>query len=512
MMLLAYLSTLVPLEPTDGRIVAASLFKNGYAVVVREADLGPDHKVSIRPPTNAVLGTLWISASKDVKIERAQTESLETKSERNATNLDELIQANFEKNVTLWTIQGTATTPTMIKGRLISVTGSIVVVEGEGEIRSAIQKSSIVSVYAEKQDLNFRLPSTSRETVITVTAKGTGKIYLVSLQRGMTWAPAYQLDVTDEKVATLTAKATILNDLAPLVNVDVNLVTGFPNMKFLNIMDPLSSGYTVDQFIQSIAMPVTEGAYRRESMMQNQSGGAGGFRGGDFAEMTPTGSGQQLEDLFFYKQPDVSLKPGERGYFAIFSSKSDYSQEYSVDIPDTDWNSPRPAFGAAEDAPLDVWHTIKFKNTAGQPLTTGPVVTIKNGEVMGQDMMMYTSAGSEASVKVTKALDVRAEAAEEEIARERGALKFENRAVYDKVTVKGTIEITNNKPKAVQLRVVKATTGEASDVVNGDIKKTPAGLRQVNPVSHILWKPKLEPGKSIRLEYKVVLFVPTPGY
>ena len=131
---------------------------------------------------------------------------------------------------------------------------------------------------------------------------------------------------------------------------------------------------------------------------------------------------------------------------------------------------------------------------------------------MGQDLMMYTSAGSEASVKVTKALEIHAEAAEEEVTRERGVLKIENRAVFDKVTVKGTIEITNNKPKAVQLRVSKVTSGEVTVANGGAVKKTPAGLRQVNPVSQIQWKPKLEPGKSIRLEYTVTLYIPSPGY
>jgi len=509
-MILALLSSLTFSTPTDGKIVAASLFKNGYAVIVREAELGPDHQVSIRPPANAVLGTLWISASKGVKIEKAQTESIETKGERNATSLDEMLQANLEKNVTVETTPAYSGQNLLVKGRIISSDGTMVVLEGEGNVRIALFKSSIVRIAAADHGLGFRLPTTSRENVITVTAQGNGKIYLVSLQRGMTWAPAYQLDVTGEKTASLTAKATILNDLAPLVNVDVNLVTGFPNMRFLGIPDPLTSGYSVDQFVQSIASAVTDKMYQRESMMQNQA--SGGMSRGGGGEMEPTGSGQQLEDLFFYKQPAITLKTGERGYYTVLKTNSEYSQEYTIDIPDNDRNNPRPAFGGPDQAPLDVWHTIKFKNTAGQPLTTGPVVTIKDGEVMGQDLMMYTSAGSEASVKVTKALEIHAEAAEEEVTRERGVLKIENRAVFDKVTVKGTIEITNNKPKAVQLRVSKVTSGEVTAANGGAVKKTPAGLRQVNPVSQIQWKPKLEPGKSIRLEYTVTLYIPTPGY
>lgn len=511
---LALGATLLPSpDPVDGKIVAASLFKNGYAVVVREADLGSGGMVTVRPPANAVLGTLWVSSAPGVKLQRVLATQVESTSQRDANSLDEVITANFEKVVVIETTPVTPGQSSVVKGRIVSTAGSIVVVEGEGNVRVALQKASVVRISAPEHGLNFRLPSTTSQNVLQISGEGTGKVYWVSLQRGMTWAPGYQLDVSDDKQARLIGKATILNDLADLQGISVNLVTGFPNMRFLGALDPLTSGYTVDQFVQNLAFAATDTRYRREAMMQNQApGSAGGFGGPGGEDMTPTGSGTQLEDLFFYKQPSVTLKNGERGYFAVLEGKSDYRQEYSLEVPDTDWNNLQPAFGKSEDVPLDVWHTVIFKNATGQPLTTGPILTVKNGEVLGQDLLKYTSPGSEATVKVTKALDIRAENLDEEISRERGALRIRDNVVFDRVKVKGTIQITNGKDKAVQMLVKRAAMGEVTEPGGAAVVKTPAGLRQVNPTSELTWKPTLKAGEKLVLTYQIQIYVPTAGY
>lgn len=492
--------------PDDGKIVAVSMFKNGYAVVVRETDLVKG-SATLKPPSNAVHGTLWISASKGVTIERAATETVETTSQRDATSIDELLQANFEKVVTLETSQGNGNQNTLVVGRIISVAGPMVVLEGEKD-RVALFKSAILRVIAGNHGLNFRVPSTTSENVIRIRAKGEGKVYLVSLQRGMTWAPAYQVDLLDDKNLTLTAKATILNDLAPIEDVDVNLVTGFPNIRYLPILDPLSSGQSVDQFIQGIAYAVTDKDYKKDALTQNI---ALSGRSSSFAEAMPaTGSGQQLEDLFLYKQPHVSLKQAERGYFILFQSKSTYESVYTVDIPDTaNYDQPEVKYGSDSQESLDVWHTLKFKNTAKQPLTTAPVTTMKDGELMGQDLLEYTSSGADTKVRVTKALDIHAETLDEETARERGFIKNERRSIYDRVTLKGTIEITNLKSKTVQTIVTKTATGEIVEAGGSEVRKTPVGLRHINPVSEMTWKLGLKPGETKRLSYSVHVLVPS---
>jgi hypothetical protein len=50
--------------------------------------------------------------------------------------------------------------------------------------------------------------------------------------RGITWCPSYQTDLSDEQNALFTAQAVVVNELADLDHVDLNLVTGFPNVRF----------------------------------------------------------------------------------------------------------------------------------------------------------------------------------------------------------------------------------------------------------------------------------------
>ena len=135
------LATIAHPAPAAGKIVAASLFKNGYAFVVREADLVKGEAV-IEPPSNAVLGTLWVSASQGVTIERVGSTWVETKQERDALSMDELLQANLEKNVVIETGEGHPGQVTTVTGRIIRIAGPFVVLEGEGD-RLAIFKSSI---------------------------------------------------------------------------------------------------------------------------------------------------------------------------------------------------------------------------------------------------------------------------------------------------------------------------------------------------------------------------------
>ncbi len=498
------------LAPTEGKIVAASLFKNGYVVVVRAADLDRDGRVALKPTVGS-LGTLWISAGKGVSLQKAKVESIVSKSSKNVETFDELLTANVGKDVIINTNISTGNGLLTVAGKLKSADGPMIVIQETDAATSAFLKSSVTRIVARTADITTQVPTTSSERVISVQAQGSGQVFIVSLERGMTWAPAYQVDLVDDKNLSITAKATILNDLADLDNISVNLVTGFPNLKYLETPDPLTSGQTVDQYVQGLAYATTGTQFRRDAMMQNQSGSAG-FGGGALEGMPSTGSGQQLEDLFFYTQPGVSLKNGERGYYILFQAKSPYKTVYTLEVPDEVGGTPQPARQTQPEESLDVWHTLKFENTAGMPFTTAPVMTIKNGEVLGQDMMSYTTAGAEATVRVSKALDIHAESAEEETARDRGVLKIEGRPAFDKVTMKGTIEIKNRKQKNVDLVVTKSTTGEVTSAGEGTVRKVPAGLRQVNPVSEVTWKPTLKPGETLRLEYTYQVYVSSQGY
>lgn len=487
---------------TTSKIIAASLFKNGFAVVLRETPL-VDGSAIIDDLPQASLGTLWLSASQGVVIADATTTSIVTKSDRDANTLDEILFANIGKVVALDLF-----TNTNIEGKLLSASGQIVILEGGGK-RNAILKSQIRSVSATSGELIFKLPSSSEKRVLKVRTTGAkeGKIYTFALERGITWSPAYSIDISNEKKLSIIGKATILNELGNLDNIEARLITGFPNLPYKDILDPLTS-------------PQAMQAYQNQLMTLGGGGFAGGGPAGAMSQnmMRADARGKfdesfdisslpavEGEDLFFYRRPNVKLDRGERGYYVLFKAEMDYEHVYTWDIPDTIVNNFQ--YGGAPEGPGDIWHSLKFKNSSDLPWTTGTAITIKDGEILGQDMLNYTARGSNALVKITKALDIRADQTEEEVTRERAAYRLPNNGtVFDLVTLKGTLELKNRKNEAVKLQISRWITGEVvATEGNPKVTKSLKGLRQVNSGAKIEWELPLAAGeeKKISFTYKV---------
>jgi hypothetical protein len=290
-------------------------------------------------------------------------------------------------------------------------------------------------------------------------------------------------------------------------------------------VDPLVSGQSVDAFMGFIQSPA------------GFQGGGGGFGGGggrgamafrnnslgaqavasnfDFVSagantaMSPF-AGQQIEDLFFYRQGGVTLHKGDRANYVLFKTDAPYKEVYTWDNQNPIVNNVdyRPA-PQEPQPPEDVWHTLQFKNTSGRPLTTAPATTFKNGQILGQDTMNYVSTGGDVEIKITKALDIKAESSEEEVSRDRGAIKGDNGVpLFDLVTLKGTLQAANLKGEAVTLRIRRDFTGDlVAAEGDPDVKKTTKGLRDTNSTGRLTWTKTVEPGHPLRLAYTYKVYV-----
>lgn len=486
-------------------IVAASLFKNGYAVVTREVPL-VDGEAIISDIPQAALGTFWVTATPGVTLSEVVNGTEESTVKSAAGSIDEVLALNEGKELVLM-----ARESGKVEGKLLSAAGSALIIQTQSGVL-VIPKSSVSSVLGS--GIAWSKESKTTRRVIRVKGKGpaSAKVILVGLERGMTWAPAYSIDISNEKKLSIIGKATILNDLGDLDGIETRLITGFPNVPFAGSPDPFTSGANVDQFVGGlIALGAPEAAKAPGMMTQNamRRDRAQEF---DEAFQVSTLPGLAAEDLFFYRQPAVALKKGERGYYVLFKSEAEYEHLYTWSIPDTlpDDNRPQPDLSTIGD----VWHALKFKNGSSMPWTTAPATVFKNGEILGQDESRYTAVGADALIRITKALDVRADQSEEEIERERGALKVNSsNPTHDLVTVKGTLEIQNRKPEAIKMKVTKDVTGEVT-ASTGDAKvmKNTKGLRDVNAHARIEWTPTVAAGKTITLTYTYKVYVPTRGY
>ncbi len=495
----------IAFEAADTKIIAASLFKNGYAVVTREAKLSGAENLVFDLP-RAVMGTLWITATPGVKLRDAVVTSLDSTTDRDVANLDEFLGANVGANMTLILTDGTLT------GTLRSSAGNIIVIETtDSKQIVAIQKGLIQKVMSDKGSLVYKMKQPSSKPALRVRVEGTtgGSLYIVSLERGMTWAPAYAVDITDPKRAHVVAKATVMNDLGPIEGIELRLITGFPNMPFINLFDPLTTQENLYQWADRLMQTGTPDQLRRAQGFGGQMARNAAYQfDANFDEAFPPNAtpGIQNEDLFFYRLPAVTLKTGDRGYYIQTAFDSDYEHiyEWQIDdkIQDEAYRSPNQP-----DLPNDVWHSIRFKNNAKQPLSTASAVTMKDGEILGQDMLTYTSPGAEARVKITKAMDVRAEDLEEEIDRKRQAATFRG-VSYDLVTLKGTLSVTNRKAEDVKLEITKDLTGEVKSA-DGPPKITAQakGLRAVNPKQKVQWTTTIKPGEKKVITYTYTVYV-----
>lgn len=504
------------------KIVSASLFKNGYAVVVREAPLDKTGETYVATTPASTLGTVWFTTSEGTKLDDVVATDVGGSADAVYSSLDELLQANVGRQVTLALTEGDKVLGGSRSGTILSAQGNVVVLRCE-DTTVAVAKASILSVTAPGEKLDWKKTVDTSSRALRVQSKGPagGKMFMVSLERGITWAPAYAVDISDPKILKLTAKATLLNDLGDLDGVDVRLVTGFPNVPYSGLLDPLTSGQNLDQFMSTLMAAGTpdrfrgQGASMGSNSMMGQAGGTVNSRDFDQAFTPNPDAGEKVEDLFFYHQNAVKLKKGDRGYFALFSFEAPYEHVYTWAVDDAVVTVSRygASPGAAPEGLGDVWHCLRFKNAGKQPLTTGPASTFKNGELLGQDLMTYISTGAQAEVKVTKALDVRAERSPEEVGREKGAIKrTDGYPIFDLVTIKETLQISNRKNEKIKMCVTRDLTGEVvSTEGSPKVNKTTKGLRDVNTHENVEWNVDVDAGKTVKLVFTYKLYVDSQG-
>jgi hypothetical protein len=494
-------------DPVKTKIIDATLFKNGTAVTVHQAEIGASGVVLIEEPPLAALGTLWIYGHGGSKIsEVVMTKwSKESESKVGFGSVAEALAINVGKPMTIRWFDNKEWID--IEGKLISVTNQLAVIEQKSTGMNLFVPISSIGSFKGGGELQWTrvVKSVDERPVLRIKGTPGSKVNLMGLQSGMTWVPAYQVDLTDEKKLKIVAKATVVNDLGDVSGIEARLVTGFPNLTMLGQWDPL----TYVHAMMGRGGAPGGGGMAPAAAMQNSAGmrREAMDAGGAFESFEPqVGEGFSGEDLFFMPLKNLTLKRGERSYSVLFQTDSEYRHLYTLALPASG------AQGGDRDytpADLTVWHELEFSNTMKMPWTTGTALIVKGGEMLGQDELKYTTPGTKAYLKIAKGLDVSAEMREEEIERERGALKDRyNNPTFDLVTVKGTLVLTNYKGQDIEMKISKQFEGEALSTGNADnVFKSAKRLNQVNPTTAVEWRPSLKKGEKKVIEYTYKVYV-----
>ncbi len=503
-----------------------SMFKNGLAMVTSAAELKRDGDYSLTAP-EARYGSFWIGWGDGLSLETIKVNEVDGAEEADVTNLIDLLRANVGKQMSIrlhdeeaWASGTLLSMPVRPQPTpqpythggypVMPATSDLMLFETE-EGTLAMMPSRVAQVRFAQEQISTKVENPKMETALSFSAKqadGKGRnVVMRYLAQGIAWSPSYVVEMIDDETAKLACKAVIVNDLMDLDGVDVELIAGYPNLQYAKSPSAMSAT-PLDALLNSLENPnqLQYVSVMSNAMVTAQSaryeGGYGGGYGGSAsytANIPDLPSGEGAEDLYFYQLPNVTLAKGERGYYPLISATVPGGHVYTWDIADfVDANDRYQHSSQQQERKQEqiVWHSLELTNTTDKPWTTAPGMAVKDGRVLGQDTLHFTPPGGTSLLKITQALSIDAEQNEVEVERERNAINFHGNT-YDKVTVTGTLTVTNYKDKTVTVKINKLVSGEVvSADANPEVVKIASGMNRVNPRSKLTWETEIEPGKD----------------
>ncbi len=388
----------LPTLKTKANTIA--VFKNGLGFFIREGEVELKNRWAVTEYVpQATLGSLWIgSLDKDAQLDEVIgfLEDVESKTE--AITLQELLKLNIGKKAKITAnnkiIEGTIKSVPEKRmpyqegpqQRVQSQPGAIAIISTkDGDIvinKNSVSRIEFASSYSTQtlskgkaKRIKFKLD----------TSRNKAKLSLSYLQKGISWIPSYLVNIEDSKKARITMKATLINDIENLENIDAFFVVGYPNFMYADILSPLALDQVLSQFIAGLEAGGRRRAeYSQMSNIMRQSAPASfseEFRNLplDYGYAAIKGvPGASEEDLFLYHKKGISLNKGERAYYHIFSQEVEYKHIYEWIVPDTLNVDPR-GYQQSRQPQTDreqVWHSIKLENSTDYPWTTAPALTV----------------------------------------------------------------------------------------------------------------------------------------
>lgn len=524
------------------RIERVSLFKNGLGFFQAGAEL-PKRATTVElgQLPIPVHGTFWVAYPESLDVRGLYTAMEARTSDRAVTSGLELLQANLGRTVRVLTgpddedvfegtilsvsqptpraapnpyVMGGTSTPTSSQTQsypaqfVLLDTGSGVVALAANVIRQVEFPGAATGELGTSLPAADEIPSLRLELDAPSRGQTVGVSFLAS---GITWAPSYRIDLSDPETARFTAKAVVINEVADLDGVKLDLVTGFPNVAFSGVRSPMAMSQTLQQFLSQLGNPrgglPSGGALGQQAVMFNRAADEISFPMPvvDYGEPQ---SGSASEDLFFYPVDEVRLARGEIATLSLFSADMPYEHVYTWRVTDQLDENERYRSNEKEDSAEEVWHSCRLVNTLDMPLTTAPAQFVTDGRLTGQDTAYYTAPGARTTIRINRALNVAAEELELERSREEDAKEIRGYR-YDEVEIGGELKITNRTARAIRVEVTKELTGDVIETAPAASAARPLsrGLKAVNPRQELVWEIDLAPGGSRTLTYAYRVYI-----
>lgn len=530
----------------ESRVVSAGMFKNGLAVIRREVKIAGPGTYEVLDVPDPVHGTFWIesdavvttrvttrevemaagaSAGWDVQRELAGSEVvIELKESGKAPIAGRMVDfSEGQESDRHWD----RTYETDAYGRpwsdwrgtnwnasfsaAASPARFIVLQTGNG--RAYVDAASIASIEVSGAP---KAPTQRRSVLeFTVTAVGPGAarestIIVTYLAKGLTWAPAYRIDMTGSTSLRLDQQAVIRNELEDLRDVELQLISGYPSVEFSHVTSPLSPRTSLAAFFRQLSQDSDQ--FRSGPVSQQMVMGNVYVDPNQGVELgaPPVGEGV---DLHYQSIGRHTLNAGDSLMLTVAGADAGYERVVEWQIPDSrDEYGNRVSEHRRRDEPEKYddspWDALQFRNPLPFAMTTAPAMIMDGGRFAGQRTSTWTNAGEETSLRITKALSIRTRNVEREEPEAREMLNIGGRS-HRRVTVLGEASASNHRAEAVTLVIRRRFSGELETADQSPrTVLLEEGVYAVNTRNELVWTIELPAGAETLLKYRYTVLVP----
>jgi len=320
------------------------------------------------------------------------------------------------------------------------------------------------------------------------------------LAKGLTWSPSYRLSLLDDNEMIVEQKALIKNELMDLDDVEVSLISGYPNIRFSEVDSLLSPWQSIASYLSQLS-GVNRNFATSLSNVASQAISYG---------QSNVGNAQQNEkegpDIHYQKIGEATMAIGDSLMVSVDKNKVKYEEIVEWLVPDLREYDGR--ISRRNQTNGTAWDALRFKNPLPFPMTTAAAMIHQGDKLLGEGQIKWVNEGESTVLHITKALSVKTEQSECELPDSRESIKIAGRN-YRKATVKGSLKIMNFRNEIVKLHIKRQFSGELIEASDSPyVQLREEGVWSVNKRNELCWELNLEPNaeREVTYTYEVLAY------
>ena len=487
-----------------------NVFKNGTYYIVKEGEVKiTSETAQIAVPPQPLLGTLWLSALKDIKLTKTVFKTDTVKKSRQSNSFVELLSKNIGKTIKI-NYKTDEKSYRDINGTLLAYIKESKIIKIKSENKTSFYFVDDIRelTFSDKSEDNIDYDSLITMATIYFNKKNDQtRIRMLYMQSGIQWIPSYIVKIIDDKELQIDMKALVENYMEDISDAELTLTVGNPRFTNTTKYDPTILGYLTNLNAQ---IPMQDYSTAQSYAYANAGSNARQAYDTPIAEYNYESyntTGEKTNDLYMYSLGKVSIPKNSKSSFEIFSQKVPYKDIYEVTINDVVNYSVNRYIANNPENKYDVFHSLKITNKTTNPFTTAPVFVLNEKlQPLAQDQIKYTSVNSEVSVQLARAGDIVVKNIEEEVKKEDNAKKV-GKYFYNKITIKGVIQISNMLDKKINLNINKFLNALVNEASEGGKTKKPGKYYGLNPYSEINWEVLVNANEEKKITYQYEVYV-----